>query len=254
MRKKGNAGWVGFVLLPCVMGWQAGFMADARAASLDADPKVEGNTPDATPASAQLEEVVVTAVKRAEKSNDIGMSIAALTGKTLDTVGVHSLQDLTAAIPGFTVAQTPYGLPIYTLRGVGFVASNLADTPTVGTYIDEAAYAYPYMARGPSFDMQRVEVLKGPQGTLFGRNTTGGLISFVTNKPTDDFSAGFTGEFGNYDSRNFEGYINQPVADNLKLRFAMRSEDSDAGWQHSFSRPDDTLGKVHRLGLRGEGC
>jgi len=251
MQKIANAQWAGIVLFQCVVGWQASFMGVAQAASSDTDPNREASTPASTPAPG-LEEIVVTAVKRAEKSNDIGMSITALTGKSLDTVGVHALQDLTSVVPGFTVAQTPYGLPIYTLRGVGFVASNLADTPTVGTYIDEAAYAYPYMARGPSFDMQRVEVLKGPQGTLFGRNTTGGLISFVTNKPTNEFSAGFTSEFGNYETRNFEGYVNQPISENLQVRLAMRSEDSDEGWQHSFSRPSDTLGRVHRLGVRGE--
>src|SRR3546814_1905812 len=74
-----------------------------------------------------------------------------------------------------------------TLRGIGFNTINLSATSTVGTYADEVAYAYPIMNTGPVMDLERVEVLKGPQGTLYGRNTTAGLINFITAKPTDSF-------------------------------------------------------------------
>jgi iron complex outermembrane receptor protein len=111
------------------------------------------------------------------------------------------------------------------------------------------AYAYPYMSNGPLFDVERVEVLKGPQGTLYGRNTTGGLINFITTPPENTFSASGTAEFGNYETRNFEGFVNAPVSDTLALRFSGRSEISDEGWQKSIAR-GDRLGKVDRLGLR----
>ncbi|MGG6496105.1 UNVERIFIED_CONTAM: TonB-dependent receptor plug domain-containing protein, partial [Bacteroidetes bacterium 56_B9] len=85
----------------------------------------------------------------------------------------------------FTVAQSYQGVPTYTLRGIGFNTINLSSTSTVGTYTDEVAYAYPIMNTGPMIEIERVEVLKGPQGTLYGRNTTAGLINFVTGKPSE---------------------------------------------------------------------
>src|SRR3546814_7332729 len=74
------------------------------------------------------------------------------------------------------------------------------------------------MANGPTFDLERVEVLKGPQGTLYGRNTTGGLVNFIASKPGDRFEGGLTTELGNYGTYNFEGYFNAPLSDTLALR------------------------------------
>jgi len=107
------------------------------------------------------------------------------------------------------------------------------------------------MSNGPLFDVERVEVLKGPQGTLYGRNTTGGLVNFITAAPENRFLASGTVELGNYETRNFEGFVNTPLSDTLSVRLAGRSETSDEGWQKSVSR-EDRLGKIDRLGLRGE--
>ncbi|MCC7265986.1 MAG: TonB-dependent receptor, partial [Caulobacteraceae bacterium] len=123
-------------------------------------------------------------------------------------------------------------------------------TSTVGTYVDEVAYAYPFMLTGPIFDLERVEVLKGPQGTLYGRNTTAGLINFVTNKPTEDFSAAVGAEFGNYETLNFEGHVNGQIAPGLAGRLAFRMENSDKGWQISNSR-GERQGEVDRWAVRG---
>jgi outer membrane receptor protein involved in Fe transport len=106
------------------------------------------------------------------------------------------------------------------------------------------------MLTGPIYDLERVEVLKGPQGTLFGRNTTAGLVNFVTRKPTDTFSAGATAEVGNYQTLNFEGYVNGPIAPGLSGRLAFRMENSDKGWQVSNTR-GERQGEVDRWGVRG---
>src|SRR3546814_16988777 len=98
------------------------------------------------------------------------------------------------------------------------------------------------MANGPTFDLERVEVLKGPQGTLYGRNTTGGLVNFIASKPGDRFEGGLTTELGNYGTYNFEGYFNAPLSDTLALRIAARDEHSDTGWQKSGKRADRTEG------------
>lgn len=207
---------------------------------------------DAAPGSATPsgeEEIVVTAQRRKEAVNSVAMPIQAFSGETLKTLRVTSTQDLTAVAPSFTVSRSYQGVPIFTLRGIGFNTINLAATSTVGTYVDEVGYAFPFMLTGPVFDIQRVEVLKGPQGTLYGRNTTGGLVGFITNKPTNETSASLTLEIGNYGTYNSEGFISGALAENLQARLSFRTEDSTEGWQESSTR-DETLGEIHRYGGR----
>lgn len=167
----------------------------------------------------EIEAVVVTAQRREETANTIGMGIQAVTGETLDKLHVTNVKDLSTFAPSFSVSQSYQGVPTYTLRGIGFNTINMSATSTVGTYTDEVAYAYPMMNTGPIYDLERVEVLKGPQGTLYGRNTTAGLIDFVTRKPTEDFQAAITGEIGNYKTHNFEGYVSGPIADRIQGRW-----------------------------------
>src|SRR3546814_8327478 len=135
-----------------------------------------------------------------------------------------ALPILTAVAPSFTISQSYQGVPTYTLRGIGFNTINLSATSTVGTYVDEVAYAYPIMNTGPIMDLERVKVLKGPQGTLYGRNTTAGLINFITAKPTDHFDAGISAELGNYQTYNFAGHISGPLGEGVAARLAIRSE------------------------------
>lgn len=196
-----------------------------------------------------LEMVIVTARRIEQSADDVGMDIQAFTGERLDTLRVNSVADLTNLVPSFTLAQSYQGVPTYTLRGIGFNTINMSATSTVGSYVDEIAYPYPIMNSGPIFDLQRVEVLKGPQGTLFGRNTTAGLINMVTNKPTDTFEGLLRAEVGNYDTTNFEGAISGPLTDTLAGRIALRTEDSGEGWQHS-NTSGEKQGEVHRYGLR----
>jgi outer membrane receptor protein involved in Fe transport len=197
-----------------------------------------------------IETLVVTAQRREETANSVGMPIQAFSGETLKQLRVTDPKDLSAIAPSFTVSQSYQGVPTYTLRGIGFNTINLSATSTVGTYVDEVAYAYPFMNTGPMFDLERVEVLKGPQGTLYGRNTTAGLIDFVTSKPSETFEGSVTGEVGNYQTHNFEGYVSGPLAKGLQARLAFRSEDSDEGWQVSNTR-GERQGENHRLGWRG---
>jgi outer membrane receptor protein involved in Fe transport len=197
-----------------------------------------------------IETLVVTAQRREETANSVGMPIQAFSGETLQQLRVTDPKDLSAIAPSFTVSQSYQGVPTYTLRGIGFNTINLSATSTVGTYVDEVAYAYPFMNTGPMFDLERVEVLKGPQGTLYGRNTTAGLIDFVTNKPSETFEGSATVEFGNYQTHNLEGYASGPIGERVQGRLAFRSEDSDEGWQISNTR-GDRQGESHRLGWRG---
>ena len=205
-------------------------------------PQPQADTP-------QRDVVVVTAQRREETVLDVPMAVQAFSGEDLETLRVNDVKDLSAVAPSFTVSQSYQGVPIYTLRGIGFNTINISSTSTVGSYVDEVAYAYPFMLNGPMFDLQRVEVLKGPQGTLYGRNTTAGLVDFITNDPTDMFEASATVELGNYGTHNYGGYISGPLSDTFRARLAFRVENSDEGWQESNSR-DSKLGDVHRYAAR----
>jgi len=199
--------------------------------------------------SMKLGSITVTAQRREESANDVPMSIQAFGSEQLDLLQVNDVDDLQALVPSFSVSQSYQGVPTYTLRGIGFNTINVSATSTVGTYVDEVAYPYPFMNSGPMFDIERVEVLKGPQGTLFGRNTTAGLINVVTKKPIDEFQASVSADVGNYDTFNLEGMINLPISDNVQARFAFRQETAGEGWQKSISRGEDR-GTVDRLGFR----
>lgn len=199
--------------------------------------------------SSAIGEIVVTAERREETANSVGMGIQAFSGEQLETLRVTDVKDLATVAPSFTVSQSYQGVPIYTLRGIGFNTINISATSTVGSYVDEVAYPFPFMLTGPIYDLDRVEILKGPQGTLYGRNTTAGLVDFITNRPTDTFEAQATADVGNYDTHNYGGFISGPLAENLQARLAFRAENSDEGWQKSNTR-DERLGDIHRYGAR----
>lgn len=195
-------------------------------------------------------DIIVTAQRREESINSIGISIQAVGADTIQELRVNSVRDLAALVPSFTVAQSYQGVPTYTLRGIGFNSINLSATSTVGTYTDEVALAYPIMNTGPMIDIERVEVLKGPQGTLYGRNTTAGLINFVTGKPSETPSGAMSVDVGNYETINVGGYVTGPIAEGIQARLGYRADLSNDGWQISNSR-GERLGEVKRYGLRG---
>jgi outer membrane receptor protein involved in Fe transport len=118
------------------------------------------------------EEIIVTAQKREQAIDDVAMSIDALTAHQMQNQGVLRVENLDRAVAGFTYAESRVGTPIYTLRGVGFNDIALGGRPTVSVYNDEAPVPFAIETRSGFFDVNRVEVLKGPQGTLFGHNST----------------------------------------------------------------------------------
>jgi iron complex outermembrane recepter protein len=193
----------------------------------------------------QLAEIIVTANKRAEREGDVAMSITAVSGARLDDLGIHDVTDLQKVTPGLTVTTTYNSTPVYTIRGVGYFENSLAISPAVSVYTNEIPLPYSVMTEGVGLDMQRVEVLKGPQGTLFGQNSTGGAINYIPNAPTSEFKAGSELEYGSYNLASIRGYVGGPLADTLSVRFAGEIDTRD-GWQISQTRPSDRLGKVSK--------
>ncbi|MDG5487757.1 TonB-dependent receptor [Sphingomonas sp. BGYR3] len=208
------------------------------------------SAPDQGEAQTALEDIIVTAQKRSESVNDIPISITAIGGSELERLGVRSTDDLIKIVPALSVAKSQSNTPIYTLRGVGFQNQNLTSTSPVGIYVDEVAYAYPYMGSDIAFDLERVEVLKGPQGLLYGRSTTGGVVNYITGKPKGTTEGAVTFEIGNYETYGIQGYVTGPITSTLSYRVAGKVELALDGWQRSVTRPDDRLGERNRKALR----
>src|SRR4029077_7966828 len=126
---------------------------------------------DAASQNGGLQEIVVTAQKRAERLQDVPLSVTAATGAQMQELGVTSPAALEKIVPGFTFTQSAYASPVYTIRGIGSYDEAIAISPAVGVYVDQVPLPFSRMTSGASFDLNRVEVLKGPQGTLFGQNS-----------------------------------------------------------------------------------
>lgn len=190
-------------------------------------------------------DIVVTAQKRQESINRVGMSINAATGEQLQAIGVTDTSQLIKIIPGFRYNVTAYGSPIYTIRGVGYQESSLAAGPAVSVYVDEVPLPYSNQTIGAALDIERVEVLKGPQGTLFGGNSTGGAINYVAAKPTSELRAGGSLSYSRFDTFDFNGFVSGPLTSTLQARIAVRGVRA-GDWQQSYTR-DDTLGERDQL-------
>lgn len=211
--------------------------------------------PPAHSAEPELEEVIVTAQKREQRVQDVSASITVISGDQLDDLNVEQPADIAAFTPGLAVTTGNDGNPIFALRGIGMNNGESNQNPSVTPYIDEVALPSIAMLGFQLFDMERVEVLKGPQGTLYGRNVTGGAINFVTRKPTQEFDASGRLNFGRFDLMEFEGAIGGGVTDELAVRLAGNVTNRD-GWQTLRLGPDhgdldSRNGEVDRSAFRG---
>jgi outer membrane receptor protein involved in Fe transport len=213
-----------------------------NAAAAETDTSVDAAKP------AGLEEIVVTAQKRSENISNVGMGITAFSGATLEQEGIRTIQDLADIVPGLTYSLTRSNTPVYTLRGVGFNDTTIAAYAPVAVYVDEAPLPFPVLTTAVGLDLERVEVLKGPQGILFGQNATGGALNYIAAKPTDHFSAGIDGSFGRFNDTLINGFVSGPLSDTLRYRVAVQGERAD-DWQYSYTR-DATAGKVQRFAGR----
>lgn len=175
-----------------------------------------------------LEEVMVTSQKRIENLQDVPIAVSVVSGNDLAMNGIRSLQQLTTAIPNLYVAESFLGDALF-VRGIGSGQNNLGFEQAVGQVIDGVFYGRSRFSRVAFFDLERIEILKGPQGTLLGKNTTAGAINITTAKPTDDF------EIEIYGSRIFDGnpgyslqtVFSGPISETLKARLSLRYDEKD---------------------------
>lgn len=196
-----------------------------------------------------IDEVIVTAQRREQAAQDVGIALSVLSGESLVQQGVTNVNQLQNATPNLEVEPAfGGGAAQFRMRGVGFQDYASNNSPTVGVYVNEVAYPVPVMTQGLIFDIDRVEVLRGPQGTLYGRNTTGGAISFVTKRPTEELSAGLMTEWGSHDLFRAEGHVSGPLAGGLRGRLAVSTEQGGA-WQTNRVT-GESLGDADRTGAR----
>ncbi|ODT60666.1 MAG: hypothetical protein ABS77_09535 [Phenylobacterium sp. SCN 69-14] len=169
---------------------------------------------------AVIEELVVTAQKREESLQDVPIAVSAFNQESLKRQGIDGGQNLQLAVPNVTFSKTNGGGFNFVIRGIGSKVGSVTGDRAIGVHLNNAPLTANNLVEAEFYDVERVEVLRGPQGTLFGRNATGGVLNIITAKPKPQFEAMLRGEIGNYDSRKLRGMINLPVTDTLAVRLA----------------------------------
>lgn len=207
-------------------------------------------------ASAQLlDEIIVTATKREESIQAVAISVSAIGGEEIAELGLSDMTDITQQVPGLQLNTWSPQLTIFNLRGVS--QNNFVDNleAPVAVYQDDAYIASINAISGQLFDMERVEVLRGPQGTLFGRNATGGLIHYISHGANEDELNGYLRiNAGSYSRVSVEGAVGGGLSDNVRGRLAFRQETADGYIKADKSIPPvDTraIGGADGYSLRG---
>lgn len=187
-----------------------------------------------------LEEVMVTATKRAESIQDVPISVAAVSGDTIQELGIMDMEQLSLLIPNLEINSASI-LPNLYIRGLGSGATHSIEQ-SVGRFIDEVYIGRAAINLHGFMDLASVEVLRGPQGTLFGKNTVAGALIMNSAKPTSEFESGFTASTSTYETtggnNEIEGYISGSLTDNLAARLAVRYRDSDGFYENRLAGPD----------------
>jgi len=195
----------------------------------------------AMPASAQnlvLEEVVVTAQKRAQSLMDVPISVSAVGGEKMVEAGIKDLGDLTAYVPNFTKSDTSIG-QILSIRGISS-GINRGFEQSVVQYTDDVALTRGVLARAPFMDLERVEVLRGPQNVLFGKNSIAGALSYTTAKPSDELEGSVGVEYRDEDSaKQIDAMVSGSITDAVRGRLVVRGVDSDGYHKNNLTGADD---------------
>jgi outer membrane receptor protein involved in Fe transport len=176
---------------------------------------------DTTGGGTIVGEVVVTAQKREEAIQDVPIAVSAFSQEMLEAQGIEGGPDLLISIPNVSFAKSNFTNTFnFQIRGIGSKGVGVSGDSGVGVHLNNAPLQSSNLFEAEFYDVERVEVLRGPQGTLYGRNATGGVVNIITAKPINDFEAMIRGEFGNYDTYKIRGMINIPLGDKVAVRAA----------------------------------
>ncbi len=191
-------------------------------------------------ASEMLEEVIVTAQKREENLQETPISVTAFTGEAIEALGFRQSVDITAQTPNFSVGYPngDTGVPAPFIRGVGLNDFGVLNQGPIAAYTDQSYISSNAAQIFQLLDVERVEVLRGPQGTLYGRNATGGAVNFVSRKPTLEWDGWARAGAGSWGSRKIEGAFGGPLGENTAFRAAILKNDSDGWLKNRFTGND----------------
>jgi outer membrane receptor protein involved in Fe transport len=166
------------------------------------------------------DEIIVTAQKREEKINDVPIAISAFTPKALDDKKIEGGAELVRAVPNVNFSKSNFSGYDFTIRGIGTKAVSASSDPAVAVSFNNTPLIRNRLFESEFFDLERVEVLRGPQGTLYGRNATGGVVNILPALPDDAFAGEVKGEVGSFDTRRLSGMLNVPLGNTLAVRVA----------------------------------
>lgn len=177
--------------------------------------------------SGKLEVIEVTSQHRVQSVQEVPITVSVLSGDEIEKADINGATEIALSVPGFSYSEFAPGQALLSMRGIGSVDDGAGTDNSVGLFLDGV-----YIGRGAAinfdmFDLERIEVLKGPQGTLFGRNSIGGVISVSTTKPTDDFTAKIKATVGNEGILRYGGFVSGPITDDLSGKFSFTHREHD---------------------------
>ena len=204
----------------------------------------------AGPVFAQLEEVIVTAERREQSLQEVPIAVTVFTAGMVESLKISDFKDLSFKIPGFSINTFSKTRHNPALRGGSSSLASAGAENAVGLYIDDVYYGGSADFEIEFFDIERIEVLRGPQGTLFGRNSTGGSINVTTKDPGDELTGKFQVELGNYNLNKLGGYIAAPISDNLSGSLAILATHRNGTSFNSVTNND--VDNLNRTSIRGK--
>lgn len=202
-----------------------------------------------TPPASQGEEIIVTAQKYEQRASDVPITLSAISGETMEEIGVTDIGQLSAYVPGLNVQIQSANNPGFVIRGITSDSGSAQESPRVTLYYNGVDISRSRGAYQGVYDMERIEVVKGPQATLFGTASTIGAISLISKKPEEGLSASVTGGYGNYDAYKLEGFVNagnDVIAGRIAWQWLKRD-----GYVENLAPNQDDLYAQNQLGLRG---
>lgn len=200
------------------------------------------------PPAAGSDVIIITAQKRAEDIIDVGATVNALGARAIEDRRIEQVSDFVSQLANVDVKENSPGvLPVITIRGIGLNDFSATNNPAAGVYVDEVYLSSLALLNADFFDLERIEALRGPQGTLYGRNSTAGAINIISAKPSLSGVAGrLAAGYGNYSAGDVEGMVNLPVSGDIAVRLSGKYIDQNEGFFFDTSDNDD-IGKRNVL-------
>ncbi len=181
-----------------------------------------------------IDEIIVTAEKREESLQKVPVSVTAMTGEALTSTGISNVEDLQFFVPGVSITND--SMAIINIRGIGTSAFGVATDPSTTVHYDGVYIARPTTSYQDLFDVERIEILRGPQGVLFGRNSAGGTLNIISKMPTEELSGTLGLTLGNYGKRALSGTIAGPLGDKAGVRVTLLGNQRDGIYRDTVTR------------------